>query len=45
MNWLDAIITKLYSSLFLDKPNPVLVIVTYLIMSLIIWYSPSVEGV
>lgn len=44
MNWLDAIIDKVYYLLFLDKPNPVLLIVAYLIMSIIIWYSPSVEG-
>lgn len=38
MNWLDAIIANLH------KPNPVLVIVAYLILCIIAINYPSVEG-
>lgn len=44
MNWLDAIINKLHFMLFHDKPDPVLVIVVYLIICFIAINYPSVQG-
>lgn len=40
MNWINAIIYELYHG----KPNPVLVIVAYLIFCIIAINYPSVEG-
>ncbi len=41
LNWLDALIEYLFN----QEPDPILVITTYLIMCIVIYYSPSVEGV